>query len=112
MGTADCWASGGTERKETDYPALLQGKERCRHLLLKSSLNHLQVARPRAPGFAAPLGGDLDGLGTTGSTVPLGWRLLLRRGNGAAAGVALGDEQAEVLPAAEWMQQQDRHGRM
>ncbi len=45
------------------------------------------VLGPLALGFAVPLGGGLDGLGTpptTGSTVPLGWRLLLRCGSGGS----------------------------
>ncbi len=86
-------AGPAAEQKEKNKgfttPALLRGKERCSHHLLKSSPNHLRVARPRASalGIAAPLGGGLDGLGTpltTGSTAPLGWRLLLRRGSGGS----------------------------
>ncbi len=42
-------APGNRRKKQRIYhPALLRGKERCSHHLLKSSPNHLRVARPRA----------------------------------------------------------------
>ncbi len=40
--------SSGRKKQRIYHPALLRGKERCSHHLLKSSPNHLRVARPRA----------------------------------------------------------------
>ncbi len=99
------------EKQRIYHPALLRGKERCSHHLLKSSPNHLRVARPRAscswlcrpswrgPGRAGDPAYDwLHGAAWVEAVAAV-------RERGQSQGVALGDEQAEVLPAAEWMQQ-------
>ncbi len=100
------------EREQRIYhPALLRGKERCSHHLLKSSPNHLRVARPRAscswlcrPSWRGPgRAGDPAYDWLHGAA----WveAVAAARERGQSQRVALGDEQAEVLPAAERMQQ-------
>ncbi len=80
------------KEKTKDYhPALLRGKERCSHHLLKSSPNHLRspVLGPLTLGFAAPLGGGLDGLGPRLRLAPrrrLGGGCCCGAGVGAVAG--------------------------
>ncbi len=103
--------SSGRKKQRIYHPALLRGKERCSHHLLKSCPNHLRVARPRAscswlcrpswqgPGRAGDPAYDwLHGATWVEAVAPA-------RERGQSQGVTLGDEQAEVLPAAECMQQ-------
>ncbi len=114
LGTAGCWASGGTERKGnkgfTTRPSS-GGRSGAVTISWRAVpiISGLPVLGHLALGFAAPLSGGLDGLGTpltTGSNgaawveaAAAAWE------RGQPQGVALGDEQAEVLLAAEWMQQ-------
>ncbi len=109
LGTAGCWASGRTEGKNKGFTTRPSSGGRSH--LLKSSPNHFRVPRPRAscswlcrPSWRGPgRAGDPAYDWLHGAA----WveAVAAARERGQSQGVALGDEQAEVLPVAEWMQQ-------
>ncbi len=90
LGTAGCWASGGTETKRNKRFSTRpssgggSGAVTISHWAV-SSISGSPVSGPLAPALTARFGGGLDGLGVlsaTGSTTLPGGRLLRLRGSG------------------------------
>ncbi len=118
LGTAGCWASGGTKTKRNKGFSTRPSSGGGSGAVTISrqavpSISGSPVSGPLALALAAGSGGGLDGLGVlsvTGSTTPHGGRLLPRRGSGGGhRGGAHGDEQAEGLQP-EWKQQRVSSG--
>ncbi len=90
LGTAGCWASGGTKTKWnkgfSTRPSFGGGSGAVTiSRRAVPSISGSPVSGPLALALAAGSGGGLDGLGVlsvTGSTTPHGGRLLPRRGSG------------------------------